>query len=107
MPLTLVSSRIARDTSGGEKWVRVVTCCSCRGPRFSLQHLPGSSQLSVSSVPGDLMPSSGLYRHQTCMQCTNIYASTKIHKKAGKMVQCVKGLAAKPENLIFIPKSTW
>ena len=36
------------------------TCCSCRGPRFSSLHPRGSSQSSVTPVPGDPMPSSGL-----------------------------------------------
>jgi hypothetical protein len=33
------------------------TDCSSRGPRFNSQHLHGSSQLSVTPVSGDLVPS--------------------------------------------------
>lgn len=36
------------------------TCCSSRGPKFNAQNSHGGSQASVTSVPGDLMLSSGL-----------------------------------------------
>jgi hypothetical protein len=32
------------------------TGCSSRGPEFNSQHLHGSSQLSITIVPGDLVP---------------------------------------------------
>lgn len=41
------------------------TCCSCRGLRFDSQNLHGGPQPSVTPVPGDLMPSSELSKHQT------------------------------------------
>ena len=36
--------------------------CSSGGPRFNSQHPHGSSQLTISLIPGDTMPSSGLLR---------------------------------------------
>lgn len=51
-------------------------------PPFNSQHPHGSSAVSVTPVPGDLMPSSGLHRHQTCTQCTNI--------RAGKTAKYIK-----------------
>jgi hypothetical protein len=41
--------------------------CSSKGPRFNSQHAHGSSPKSVTSVPGDMLPS---YRH-TGRQNTN------------------------------------
>ena len=69
-------------------WIRVVsrnpgssqtaqrlrsTGCSSRGPRFNSQHPHGSSQVSVTPVPGDLIPSSGLHGHQAHTWCTYIH----------------------------------
>jgi hypothetical protein len=36
------------------------TVCSCRGPQFNSQNPDDSSQVFVTPVLGDLMPSSGL-----------------------------------------------
>ena len=36
------------------------------------QHLHGSSQLSITSVPEDLIPSSGLLEHPACTWYTDI-----------------------------------
>lgn len=47
-----------------EQVARVVvdsTGCSCRGPRFNFQHPHGDSPPSVTPVPRDLMPSSGIF----------------------------------------------
>ena len=51
------------------------TGCSSKGPRFNSQHPHGSSQLSVTPVPGDLTPS---HRH-TSGQNTNVH-KIKINK---------------------------
>lgn len=40
------------------------TDCSSRGPRFDSQHLLGGSQLSLTLVRGDPVPSSGICTHQ-------------------------------------------
>jgi hypothetical protein len=40
-------------------------CFSFTGPELSYQDSHGDSQLSITSVRRDLMPSSGLCRHQT------------------------------------------
>jgi hypothetical protein len=45
------------------------TDCSSRGPGFNSQHPQSSSQLSVTPVPGDLIPS---HTH-ICRQVTNAY----------------------------------
>ena len=44
-------------------------------PRFSSQYPHGGSQPSVTLVPGDLTPSSGLHRHQEHTQYTDIDVS--------------------------------
>jgi len=53
---------------GGELWTdgsaAKSTVYSSKGPRFTSQHPHSSSQLSVNAVPGDLVPSSGLCKHQ-------------------------------------------
>lgn len=49
------------------------TRCPSTGPLFSSQHPRGSSQPSVSPVPGDLSASSGLHRHQACKLYTDTY----------------------------------
>jgi hypothetical protein len=55
------------------------TCCSCRGPRFDLQHPHGSSP-SIIPAQEDFMPSSGLCGHQAQKWCTDIHADkTPIH----------------------------
>jgi hypothetical protein len=48
------------------------TDCSCRGPRLGSQHPHGSPQLSLTPVPGDMMPSTGLCGHAS---------KTSIHRK--------------------------
>ena len=54
-------------------------CCFCRGPGFSSQHPHGNSQFSVTTVPGDLIPSltprSTRHEHgtQTYMQAQLAY----------------------------------
>lgn len=44
------------------------TSCSDRSTGFGFQRPHGSSQLSLTQVPGHLSPS-GLYSHQTCRWC--------------------------------------
>ena len=56
------------------------SCCSYRGPRFSSQHSHDSSQPSVTLVPGDQIPSSGLHGHY--MHVVDIYI--------GKTFTCIK-----------------
>ena len=41
-------------------------CCSSIGPRFNSQHLHDNSELSITPIPGDLMPSSGFLGHEPC-----------------------------------------
>jgi hypothetical protein len=55
--------------------LKALTGCSSRGPEFNSQHLHGSSQLSVTPVPGDRTAS---HRH-TYSQNTNAY-KIKINK---------------------------
>lgn len=51
------------------------TCCSSRGFRGNSEH----------PVPGDLMPSTGLCEHETCMWYADIHAGkTLIQKKNPK-----------------------
>ena len=46
------------------------TGCSSRGWGFnSFQYPHGSSQPTVSPVPGNLTPSSGPWEHQACKWC--------------------------------------
>lgn len=63
------------------EWLRASPGCSSRGPVLSSQKPCGGSQLSVSPLPGDLMPSKAFFwpvgntRHAhdtgtTCMQTT-------------------------------------
>lgn len=51
-------------------------CCSCRGLGLGFQHPLGSSQLSVTPLPRDLVPFSNAYRllqtHVTCQEQTQI-----------------------------------
>lgn len=62
------SSNIYMDWSGGS--VVKGTCCSSRGFRGNSEH----------PVPGDLMPSTGLCEHETCMWYADIHAGkTLIH----------------------------
>lgn len=44
-----------------------------RSLRFDSQHRKGSSQLSITPIPGDLMPSFGLQRHQPHMWCSDVH----------------------------------
>lgn len=57
-------------------------CCS-RRPRFKSQHPHSSSQPWVPPVPGHLLASSHLCRHQRCMWYTDMHAgkTSPIHKK--------------------------
>lgn len=60
------------------------TWCSFRGLRFSSQPTHLGSQLSVAPVPRYAMFSSGLCRHKTHRECTDVYAgkiSTHIKNK--------------------------
>lgn len=51
---------------------------SYRKPRFSFQHSQGGLQLTVTPVPEDLMPSSGLWTSG----CTDVRADKiPIHRK--------------------------
>lgn len=43
----------------------ILAARSSRGPSLDPQRPPGGSQLSVTPVPENVMPSFGLYRHQT------------------------------------------
>jgi hypothetical protein len=59
-----------------------------RGPGFDSQHLHGGSQVSVASVPGNLIPLSGLCRHsmhtmltQTCRPNTHTHKVTPSKSK--------------------------
>lgn len=46
------------------------TCRSCRGPAFSSTNLNEGSRYSVTPVPKDWTPSSGLCGYQVCTQYT-------------------------------------
>jgi hypothetical protein len=64
------------------------TGCSCRGPGFGSQYPHGNSQLSVTSIPSDLMPSSGLQGHYTQMvHMLMCKKSTHTHKIFNKLKQ--------------------
>lgn len=54
------------------QWLKVLGG-SCRGLGFESQNLRGGSRSSITLVPGDLMPSSGLLGHRTHMRCTYIH----------------------------------
>jgi hypothetical protein len=59
-------------------------------PRFSSQHLRGSSQPSIIPVPGDLKPSSDLCRYWAWKQYTNINAyktHTQEHLKGKRLIK--------------------
>lgn len=51
------------------------TDCPSREPEFDSQHQPDSSQPSVTTISGDLAPSSGFCRHQ-------IHSSTQANMEA-------------------------
>lgn len=65
--------------------VVMIARCSCRRPRFGSQHPYGGSQPSLSPVPTDLMPSSGLHGHQAHTWCTHMHAS-KTHIKGNEKI---------------------
>jgi hypothetical protein len=46
---------------------------SSSGPRFYFQHPHGSSQLSVTPVPGGPVSSSSFCGHQACMWCKDMH----------------------------------
>ena len=58
------------------------TGCSSRGPRLSSQHPNDGSKPHVTTVPADRTPSSGLLRHQSHKQCTDLHTdkNTYTHK---------------------------
>lgn len=61
------------------------TGCSSREPRFDSLHPHRGSQLSVTLVPGNLIPSSELCGHQAGMLYTDVHArQTPIHIKSDK-----------------------
>lgn len=62
---------IAREASNGSA---VKSSRSYRGPECHSQHPRGGGQLSMTPVPGDLSPSSGLHRLQAYLLCTNDHA---------------------------------
>jgi len=64
--------------------VRTAAEVSSRGLDFNSYHPHGSSKLSVISIPGDLMLSSGFQRHCACTQCT-YPCRQNIHTKLKKM----------------------
>lgn len=59
-----------KSTRGGSETKHI--CCSCRGVGLGFQHSLGSSQLSVTPLPRDLVPFSNAYRlpqaHGTCQE---------------------------------------
>jgi len=80
---------------GLERWLSVKsTGSSCRGPRFSWAPT-GILTPSVTSVPEDLMPSSGLYGH--CMHvayrciCKTPYTRNKISLKEKALWEIKRG----------------
>lgn len=80
-------SVIKNHTVGvGEKALSAVksTGCSSPGPGFDSQH-PGSSQLSVTPVPGDPVSFSGLLWHQIYIWFTDMHAS-KTHTHKNKLI---------------------
>jgi hypothetical protein len=54
---------------------------SCRGSGFNSQQPRGSSQLSVTPVPGDLTPSSALHGHRAT-RAEDPYTSNKLNLKS-------------------------
>lgn len=60
--------RGGRDGSAVES-----THWSCRGPRFNFQNSCSSVQPTVSQVPGDLLPSSCIGRHQVWCTAKHLY----------------------------------
>jgi len=80
------SSVIKSHTVGiGEK-AQQRTGSSSTGPGFDSQHPDGSSQLSVTSVPGDPGPFSGLLWHQMFMWFIDMHAS-KTHTHKNKLIK--------------------
>ena len=65
-----------------ERDCSVVRCtgCSSRGPRFDSQHPHDGSQPSVTLVPGDLMPSSGI-QGTTCTWYPEIHKGKTTTRK--------------------------
>lgn len=55
---TNTTSRVWGDGPGGKS-----SCCSSSKPRFDPQHPQDSAQPSVTPIPGDPIPFSGLLRH--------------------------------------------
>ena len=68
--------------------VRALTDCSSRGSRFKFQQPHGSSQLSVTSFPGDLMSSFNFQKHQAHMWYTDTHGGkTPRHIKGNKILK--------------------
>jgi hypothetical protein len=53
-------------------------CYSCRRPRFCSQYPHGGSQPPFTTVPGYLMPPSGLLGHQSCTWYIYMHADKKV-----------------------------
>lgn len=53
-----------------------------RGPKLASQNPHGSSQLSLTPVPRDLMPSSGLKGYQMHIQIKHLHINRLWHKKS-------------------------
>jgi len=78
------------------------TCCSCRALRLGSQHSHGSSEPSVTPVPGNPMPFSELKNGHTCKKKAFIHTNKQTNKQTNKgfgdMVQPLSALAVLPEN---------
>lgn len=81
----IIFSVYVRESLMEERDVSVVTITrySCRRPRFGSQNPYGGSQSSLSPVPTDLMPSSGLPGYQARTWCTHMHTS-KTHIKGNE-----------------------
>lgn len=70
------------SNEGWFKWLRTLTVLAEK-PSLITPHSPyDSRQQSVTSVPGNLMSSSGLCRNKVSTWCTELHVSkTHIHRK--------------------------
>ena len=58
------------------------TCCSLREPGSHLHRLHASSQVYITHVPGDLVPSYGLHTHVVhTHRCTQTFIHIKINNQ--------------------------
>lgn len=55
------------------EWLRTLATLPV-GPRFGFQNPQGSSQPSETTVPGDLITSSGFHGYQGCTWYTDVHA---------------------------------